>query len=244
MLKSLILNIQFMTRIPIPVQVEADESTFAKGIVFFPLIGLIVGTITGGFYYLIVQWLPVLPAAFMAVLAGICLTGGIHMDGLSDTCDGIFSARSRERMLEIMKDSRLGTFGGIALILDIFGRICFLSSLTPVVGTLALILAPVIAKSMMVLLIKISKNAREGGMGNFFLGRTTWMQTGATLFFGLLFVLWIGGLRGGAAFCAGIVTILAYRWGIYRKIGGMTGDTLGAGNEVAELMVLLAFAVI
>lgn len=242
MWKSLILNIQFMTRIPIPIQVEADEDTFAKGIVFFPFIGLIVGTVTAVVYYLASFLVPGMPAAFMAVAAGIVMTGGIHLDGLSDTCDGIFSARSKERMLEIMKDSRLGTFGGVALILDIVGRISFIADMNPAVGAVALITAPVIAKSMTVLLIRTSKNAREGGMGNFFLGRTRWNQTAIALLSGLLFVLWIGGFKGGAIFALSIGVICLYKILVYKKIGGMTGDTLGAGSEVIELFVLLAFS--
>ena len=106
--------LSFISRLPVPARWSQglDFEHYSRGIVMFPLIGVVLGGLTGLVFMALQPWCGVPLAALFAVLTLALLTGGFHLDGLADTCDGIFSARRRERMLEIMRDSRLGTHGG------------------------------------------------------------------------------------------------------------------------------------
>lgn len=111
--------LSFITRLPVPRRWSQglDFEHYSRGIITFPLIGLLLGAISGQVFMVLQAWCGVPLAALFSVLVLALMTGGFHLDGLADTCDGVFSARSRDRMLEIMRDSRLGTHGSLALIL-------------------------------------------------------------------------------------------------------------------------------
>lgn len=129
-LDAFILAVQLLTRIPIKKQVAVSDDTLTKGVIFWPFIGLITGAIQLGVYYLL-SFIMARPAAVvLTVLTQILINGGFHLDGLCDTADGIYSARTRERMLEIMKDSRIGTNGVIAAFFDIILKITLLGQLS------------------------------------------------------------------------------------------------------------------
>ena len=118
MIKSFFAALSFISRLPVPARLSQglEIEQYQRSIVTFPLVGLLLGAIAGAVALLLQPWCGVPLAALFGVLALALLTGGFHLDGLADTCDGIFSARTRDRMLEIMRDSRLGTHGGLALI--------------------------------------------------------------------------------------------------------------------------------
>jgi adenosylcobinamide-GDP ribazoletransferase len=178
--------------------------------------------------------------AVCCLIAGTAITGGMHVDGLADTCDGIFSSRTRDRMLEIMRDSRIGTIGTIAVIFDYMLKLSLLSMLSGKMLYVAVLLSPVAARTLMVILIKTSVYARSGpGMGGLYLEKQT---LGATVFaaiFGLAIILGFSGIWGIAAFGVCAVLVFLYRSFIYSKLQGMTGDTLGAANEVIEIAFIL-----
>ena len=103
--------LSFITRLPVPRRWSQglDFEHYSRGIITFPLIGLLLGAISGLVFMVLQAWCGAPLAALFSVLVLVLMTGGFHLDGLADTCDGVFSARSRDRMLEIMRDSRLGT---------------------------------------------------------------------------------------------------------------------------------------
>ncbi|EGE3037902.1 adenosylcobinamide-GDP ribazoletransferase [Shigella sonnei] len=123
--------LSFITRLPVPRRWSQglDFEHYSRGIITFPLIGLLLGAISGLVFMVLQAWCGVPLAALFSVLVLALMTGGFHLDGLADTCDGVFSARSRDRMLEIMRDSRLGTHGGLALIFVVLAKILVLSEL-------------------------------------------------------------------------------------------------------------------
>ena len=123
MIKSFFAALSFISRLPVPARLSQglEIEQYQRSIVTFPLVGLLLGAIAGAVALLLQPWCGVPLAALFGVLALALLTGGFHLDGLADTCDGIFSARTRDRMLEIMRDSRLGTHGGLALIFVLVG---------------------------------------------------------------------------------------------------------------------------
>lgn len=181
MIKSFFATLSFMSRLPVPARwsqgLEIDQ--YERGIVTFPLVGFLLGAIAGLVMLALHAWCGLPLAALFAVLALALLTGGFHLDGLADTCDGIFSARRRERMLEIMRDSRLGTHGGLALIFVLVAKVFVISELA-LRGTsmlAALAAACAVARGMSVLLMYRQRYAREQGLGNVFIGKVTFRQT-------------------------------------------------------------------
>ena len=119
-IKRFLLTLGFMTRIPVNVDLgEVKDEDMHKGFLYYPVVGLILGLCDMAVFLLVSLILPEVFGILFAMLANLCLTGAFHLDGLSDTADGIYSARTRERMLEIMKDSRIGTNGAVAMCFDL-----------------------------------------------------------------------------------------------------------------------------
>lgn len=243
-MRFFIITLQFLTRIPINTDLKATEEDFAKGVVFFPLVGLIIGAFNLTILIAASKLLGGVFPLICCLLAGTAITGGLHVDGLADTCDGIFSSRTRDRMLEIMRDSRIGTNGTIAIIFDYLMRLSLLAMLSGKGLYLAVLLSPVAAKTLMVLLMKTSVYARSGpGLGGLYLEKQTSGATVLAAILGFAIILGFSGIWGIAAL--GVCTVLCflYRSFIYSKLQGMTGDTLGAANELLEVAFILVIAV-
>lgn len=237
--------LSFISRLPVPARWSQglDFEHYSRGIVMFPLIGVVLGGLTGLVFMALQPWCGIPLAALFAVLTLALLTGGFHLDGLADTCDGIFSARRRERMLEIMRDSRLGTHGGLALIFVLLAKVLAVSELalrgTPMLAALAA--ACVAGRGTAVLLMYRHRYAREEGLGNVFIGKVTGRQTCVTLgLAAILAAVLLPGMRGVAALVVTIVAIFILGQLLKRTLGGQTGDTLGAAIELGELIFLLA----
>lgn len=244
-MKSFILMIQFLTRIPINISIDIKEENFIKGVKFFPIVGLIIGMINFLVYKAALVVLPIQIAVILAVLSNIMVTGALHLDGIADTCDGIFSARSRERMLEIMKDSRIGTNGAVAMFFDLALRIGILLSISEVHTAKAILLSPVLARTFMVILMYSSVYARsEGGLGNTFIGKVHLKDTFITAVIGIIMGVLIFGYSVGIIIGINLIVILLYKTYISSKIGGFTGDTLGASNEISEIVVFLVILIL
>ncbi|MCG8706844.1 adenosylcobinamide-GDP ribazoletransferase [Brenneria sp. 4F2] len=244
-LRLFFATLQFMTRIPVPSRWTQglEMRQYVRGIVGFPFIGLIVGVIAGAVFVALSPWCGVPLAALAYVLALALVTGAFHLDGLADTCDGVFSARNREKMLEIMRDSRLGTNGGLALIFIVVAKVLAVSELALRGTSMLAVLtaASVASRSAIVLLMYRQRYAREGqGLGNLYIGRVRGAEALITLAGGAL----LTGLLGhGGALRAFVVTLfVVWLMGCYlrRRLGGQTGDTMGAAEEVGELAFLLA----
>ncbi|MBW9353674.1 adenosylcobinamide-GDP ribazoletransferase [Citrobacter sp. EC_71] len=237
--------LSFISRLPVPARWSQglDFEHYSRGIVMFPLIGVVLGGLTGLVFMALQPWCGIPLAALFAVLTLALLTGGFHLDGLADTCDGIFSARRRERMLEIMRDSRLGTHGGLALIFVLLAKVLVVSELalrdTPMLAALAA--ACVAGRGTAVLLMYRHRYAREEGLGNVFIGKITGRQTAVTLgLAAILAAVLLPGMRGVAALVVTMVAIFILGQLLKRTLGGQTGDTLGAAIELGELIFLLA----
>lgn len=237
--------LSFISRLPVPARWSQglDFEHYSRGIVMFPLIGVVLGGLTGLVFMALQPWCGIPLAALFAVLTLALLTGGFHLDGLADTCDGIFSARRRERMLEIMRDSRLGTHGGLALIFVLLAKVLVVSELTlrgtPMLAALAA--ACVAGRGTAVLLMYRHRYAREEGLGNVFIGKVTGRQTAVTLgLAAILAAVLLPGMRGVAALVVTMVAIFILGQLLKRTLGGQTGDTLGAAIELGELIFLLA----
>lgn len=244
-LRLFLATLQFMTRIPVPERWTQGLSldNYERGIIGFPFIGLIVGGIGGVVFTLLAPWCGVPLAALGYVLALALVTGAFHLDGLADTCDGVFSARKREQMLEIMRDSRLGTNGGLALIFIVVAKVLVVSELALRDAPMLLMLtaASVASRTVIVLLMYRQRYAREGnGLGNIYIGKVTGKQTLVTLAGGAILTLLLGQGAALLGLVISMVVVLLLATYLRRRLGGQTGDTLGAAAEVGELVFLLA----
>ena len=244
MIKSFFAALSFISRLPVPARLSQglEIEQYQRSIVTFPLVGLLLGAIAGAVALLLQPWCGVPLAALFGVLALALLTGGFHLDGLADTCDGIFSARTRDRMLEIMRDSRLGTHGGLALIFVLVAKVFVISELA-LRGTsmlAALAAACAVARGMSVLLMYRQRYAREQGLGNVFIGKVTFRQTVITLALSLALATLLLGVHGLLAAVITLLVVSALGQALKRTLGGQTGDTLGAAIELGEVIFLLA----
>ncbi|MCL2789828.1 MAG: adenosylcobinamide-GDP ribazoletransferase [Desulfobulbus sp.] len=245
-MRALILMIQFMTRYPIPMAVEFTAERFVQGMKWMPLVGLLVALPAAGGVVLADWLLGRELAAIVAVILLIGVTGGLHLDGLADSADGLFSYRSRERMLEIMRDSRLGVNGVIAVVLAILLKYLFLYAIAADGVVPAVLVAPVVGRMALVWHSASAQYARqERGIGDF-VNQTGLMQAGSATLLSLLLVsgiLFFGGVRLTLVPWLTLIfhlppIALATGFAAYvnRRLGGITGDTIGASIELSELL--------
>ena len=241
MTREFVTALQFLTRIRLFRDPDYDDGLFGRSVKFFPLVGLLAGSILAGVAVLTGGWLPGTVRSTLLVTLSVFITGGLHCDGLMDSADGLFSGRSRERMLEIMKDSRLGTHGALGLIFTLLLKALAVGQLLdgphPAWG--ALVAAPVVGRSLMALLMYHQRYARSNGLGNLYIGKISGRQLGITLGGGLLLAVLLCGGAGLWGWLGCLLFAWGYRQALYRTLGGQTGDTLGGGNELFELCFLL-----
>lgn len=241
-MKNFILILQFMTRIPININLDIKREDFAEAVKYFPLVGLIIGGFDIIVYFLMSKVFPQTLSPIFMVLSHVVITGGLHMDGLGDTADGIFSGRSRDRILEIMKDSRSGSFGVLAVVIALLFRFGALQSLQINSLYKAVILSPIIARTLVSMLMYKRTYAREKeGLGDLFIGKISTRTFVTVLMIGSISTLLIGGYKGTISFVVVMLFVLWLRGYVEKKIEGLTGDVLGASIELSEIIVLLCF---
>ncbi len=239
-LSSLLLAISFLTIIPV-YEKTAREEEMANSLYFYPLVGFIIGGVLAFFVFLghsiSLGW----GADAFIIVLWIIITGGLHLDGVMDSADGIFSGRDRKKKLEIMKDSRVGAMGVITFGALILLKFSFLSLLEYSDKLWVVLLAPATGRFLMVYSIVFFTYARSGPG----LGKAFGNQAGKVKFFGAALVLLIGGFLAanltGLLIIAVVVFISALiaAW-IGYVLGGQTGDTYGAICEVSETLFIMA----
>ncbi|WP_094604647.1 Adenosylcobinamide-GDP ribazoletransferase [Sporomusa silvacetica DSM 10669] len=241
-MKDFFTGLQFLTRIRLVEQNDWSPDSFGRSVKYFTLIGAIIGLILAGLNYVLSQFLPSHVLAAVLIIAEIVLTGGLHCDGFMDTADGVFSGRSRERMLEIMKDSRVGANGVVAFGLLLLLKYSLIIDMTPTMLFAALITMPVAGRMVMVISITSFSYARPEGMGKAFAQYAGRATLGITAVVAIAVVAALGiraSISAGGAVVAGILTA---RY-LANVLGGLTGDTYGAVTELTELAVLLLFVI-
>lgn len=234
-MRGLRIAVSFLTRLPVGT-VAADPAAFGRSFVYLPLVGLLLGLFQYGGAWLGGQVLHA-PAALLAALLLLLeawLTGGLHWDGYMDAMDGLFSARERERMLEIMRDSRVGAHGVTAFGFLLLAKYAAVMELLASQGYLWLLLVPFWARWNLGVLAFTFPYARPEGMGKALAQHGGWGRVAIMA----LYTLPLGGLLGGwvSLAVAAAMTLLAWGWGkwVQGKIGGLTGDVFGATVELME----------
>jgi len=252
-MKRFIGIVQFLTRIPINVNVGMDDA-FYKSLVYFPLVGFVLGLL-----YYSIGWVSLLVfdngiAAILILLGSVVLTGALHIDGVGDTFDGIYSYRDKERILEIMKDSRLGTNGLLAIVFLLLFKVAFIYSLLQTNNLWCVMLMPLYGRANSMCACYKTQTPREKGMGNIFIGKATPKMLSISLVYMLVLTFGIIYLLANvvvANFMAHIGLLLVsfilmrlFIRSIYKKIDGITGDVLGAICEMAEVIYLIGACII
>lgn len=241
-MKSFFASIRFLTILPVPGAWGAAEADLAGSLPFFPVVGLLLGAMAAGLAWGLAFVFPPLVVSALLVVALIAFSGGLHMDGLSDSLDGLMSARSRERILEIMRDSRIGAMGAIGIVCVMLVKFTALASLRDATLLRAAFLTPIAGRCAMVIQITILPYVRANGLGAVF---SRARSRGAALWAGAVLIAagWLlAGYAGLAIAALGLVMTLGLAAWFYRKIGGATGDTFGATCEIVELAPALVLA--
>ncbi len=222
---------------------EADSRLLGPSMVCYPLIGLILGLILGILFCFLVWIFPRSLADGLLVLLLVLLTGAFHLDGLADTLDGLAHGRTPEERMGIMKDHRVGAFGVIGLILILGIKFLALDSLSKQMAINGLVVALALSRYSMVQLLHHAPYARkDGGLGLAFketLTKKEWIWAGIfSLACSLLFFKTRGFFLWGLVIAS---TFLLEKFFV-RKLGGVTGDVLGATNEINETLILVGIA--
>jgi len=231
----------FLTILPVPAPRGTMPDDFGRSAAWFSITGLVIGLILA-----LVGWgtrfiFPAAVVGFLVTGVWALITGGLHLDGLADCCDGMMSAAGIERRLEIMKDPRLGTFGGAGLVLVLLGKFVLSTVLVERGIWLAFPLAASLGR-WFILLAARQPSARPGGMGDAFARGVRPWHIILSFLIPLGIMLWAGPVSWislAAALLVLILIITAAR----RRLGGMTGDVFGLIVEMSELTVLLGMSI-
>ena len=237
-----IIAMQFLTIIPLPFDTSCREEDLGRSTTFFPLAGLTIGCLLVGLNWLISPWLarPLCDALLVTTLAAV--TGGLHLDGLADVCDGVAARGGRERFLAVMKDSQVGAVGAAGLVLALLLKWQALAAVPVELKWQTLLIFPALARFGQVLALTGAQHARQDGLGAAFIKGTS----GVSLFLAFLSVAsitaWLLGLKGVVALFAVCLLTVVGRLFFQRRLGGLTGDTVGSISELNEILALVVIS--
>ena len=248
-LRLFLIALQFLTRLPVPARVGFNPQWLNESARHFPLVGACVGVLAAGVLWVAAWVFPVGVAVGLSMVATVLLTGAFHEDGLADTCDALGGAVSRERALEIMKDSRIGSYGAVGLLLVLGLKAAALAALPLVWAVPALVLGHAASRAAAVSLIRFMPYAGDVDQAK---AKPLARRISTS---GLLVALgWVALVCGLIVACSpgtwvavlialalAVVGALACARWFRRRLGGITGDTLGATQQLAELLMLLGW---
>jgi adenosylcobinamide-GDP ribazoletransferase len=238
----LLVAVQFLTRLPVPHLAGFEPGWLDRSVAYFPLVGLLVGAISAGALVVADLVWPMPIAAILAVAAGIAATGAFHEDGLADTADGLGGGLTPAARLEIMKDSRIGTYGLVALVTALALKVACVAAIGAQLGVIALLAAHAGGRLVPVLASAWMPYAGEAGIAKVAPVRPTRARVLAATSFALLPFGLLPLLAGGIALGTGLLAASLLLVKAWRLIGGQTGDVLGASEQVFEVTVLLVLA--
>jgi len=234
-----LVALRYLTILPMSRRGHAGLEDLGRAAPWFPVVGAALGLVLAAVDAGTGRVFPPLLAAVLTVTVWKLLTGGLHLDGLADCLDGL-SGRDPATRLAIMSDSRIGTFGAIGLILFLMLELAAVSELPHGARWRTLVAAPAIARATPALLGRLFPAARAGGQGAIFSAGLDRAAAPASLAIALVVAVAVLGWPGVVALAVGAASALGLGAFLARRLGGVTGDVLGAGVELAELAVLLA----
>ncbi|MBV8212373.1 MAG: adenosylcobinamide-GDP ribazoletransferase [Verrucomicrobia bacterium] len=239
--------VMFLTRLPVGRFLEFREEQVASSTIYFPIVGALIG-LAGGLALLTSAALPSFVAVLISMLITVCLTGGLHEDGLADSADGLIGGQNPQRRLEIMRDSRIGAYGALALWFSLTAKLTLVQSLLAVnlvTAISASVIAHCLGRAATVALLTCLPYARiEHSKSSDFGNNVTFRQLALVLIFAIVLSLFLLRLEG--VFCLTAALAVTFVCGLYfkDKIGGITGDCLGAANQLVELSAYLSLLIL
>lgn len=237
-MKTFLLALQFLTVLPVRIKSQINPCDYGKSLAFFPFIGMLLG-----FFLSLVSsvfaFLPQSVTAALVLAASSAITGGLHLDGFADTCDGLCGFRTKERALEIMRDSRIGAMGAMGVVLLLLFKYSSLANIPQEALWKWLVIMTTFSRWSQVFACFISGYAREEGKAGYFMEYADKKALFIASIFTLFVFLSLAKREGLLMLIAAIAAVFLYIKFIERRIGGMTGDTVGAVSEAAEALVLL-----
>ena len=233
-----LLAVRYLTIVPVSRRGHAGLEDLGGAAPWFPVVGAGLGLALAAVDAVTIRLFPPLVAALLTVTAWKVLTGGLHLDGLADCLDGLAGHDPAQRRA-IMSDSRIGAFGAVGLVLSLMLQLASLSELPPGMRWRALVVAPVIARSTPVLLGRLFRPARADGQGAIFCAGLGRAAAPVALSVAVVVAVGVFGAVGLVVLAVGIGAAVVSAAFLSRRIGGVTGDVLGAGVELTELAVLL-----
>lgn len=238
-MRLFIIACRFLTIIPLPFPVRFEERDLGRSMSLFPLVGLALGGMLVGFDLILAGRLPRQLADLLLVALLSLVTGALHLDGLADVCDGLAARGSRERFLDIMKDSRVGAVGVVGLILGLGLKYQAIVVLEPSLKWQSLLLFPMAGRFAQVLVAVKARSARSNGLGALFVGGVGTLQLAialvvtATAGVALIGLPWLG-----AMLALSLATLCIRRY-FEHRLGGVTGDIIGFAGELNEIAALI-----
>lgn len=239
-MRNLRIAFGLMTTLPFRLPKDWSDGDSGRAAVWYPLVGLVIGALTWLAWQGTTLVCPPLVAGIVTLIVWVALTGGLHLDGLADCCDGLFVSVAPERRLEIMKDPHVGAFGVIGLTLVLFLKAAALASLTPA-SSFSILLAASLAR-WCILPLGLMPLARPSGMAADFVSG---FQR-SFIFWGAIIPVTLGillGVRGVLSLLIGVGATVLLVWLAKSRIGGATGDVFGMTVEIVETAILLTFLV-
>lgn len=243
-MRGLLSAIGFLTVVPVGRRCEPKEGEWGRAVVWFPVVGLLIGLVLAGVDWCGRSLWDAHVAAALVVGTAVVVTGGLHLDGLMDTADGLFSWQSRERMLEIMRDPRSGALGVAAGATALLVKFACLGHLAGAEHWRVIAAAPVMGRVAMVSAVALFPYARESGTGARFAAEVGVRHAVGAMIFGAALAVGLLRLEGLAVFGAALALAVVCGAYVGRRVGGLTGDVYGAVNEVVEVLALLAGALV
>ncbi|MGE0680554.1 MAG: adenosylcobinamide-GDP ribazoletransferase [Candidatus Binatia bacterium] len=242
MFTEFLVALQFLTIVRLREALPFNEGTLGRSGAFFPMIGFLLGLTVWGLDILFSFLVPLSLANVLLIVTLAGLSRGLHLDGLADSADGLLGSTDRQRSLAIMKDSCIGTFGALALIGIVVLKLRALDLLSGVDRTHALLLSPMLSRWACVVMAYAAPPAREDGLGALFVRGVQFREVMLASVFVLVAGLLIVGFPN--LLLLGLFTGIA--WGATRycerRLGGITGDTMGAVGEIIETATFCFFA--
>ena len=239
--------LRFLTVIRVPYRREVAPEEVGRSIGYFPVVGLIIGLILAALNWLLGLLLPSAVVNGLLIVSLTVITGALHLDGFADTCDGIAGNKTVADRWQVMHDSRTGAFGIVGVVLLLLVKYVSLNSVPESLMIAALLLMPVVSRWAMVYAVFAYPYARPEGLGKVFKQRTSWQNFTAATMVTLAIAIGLARLANLAYFYLAGLSIILVVWMVVmavatylqRKFSGLTGDTYGAINEVAEVGVLI-----
>lgn len=239
--------LRFLTILPVPFRGKGEGGEEGNSLAWFPAVGLVIGLLLAAIFLLLSYLLPGAVVLGLVIAASVIISGGLHLDGLADTCDGLAGYRATEDRLRIMRDSRVGAFAVIGVTLVILLKYVSLSSVPANMILVTIVLMSVLSRWAMVYAVTAFPYARPAGIGSSFKQGANWTRFAAATLIALGATLLLTFLAGLAYFYLAAIAVMLGIWVVTlvmsnyfkSKFSGLTGDTYGAICEAAEVVVLV-----